>query len=113
MRLLVCGGRDYSDRDTLWRRLDELQPAKIIHGGASGADNLAWEYAHRNKVWWSVYPADWKRYGKRAGPMRNQEMIDHGKPDAVLAAPGGKGTADMIRRAKAAGIPVHYVYPRP
>lgn len=44
--------------------------------------------------------------GKAAGPIRNQRMLDEGKPDLVVAFPGGRGTADMVRRAKAAGVPV-------
>lgn len=52
------------------------------------------------------FPADWRKYGKSAGPLRNQQMIDEGKPDLVVAFPGGTGTADMVRRAKAAGIRV-------
>ena len=54
------------------------------------------------------YPADWKKYGKSAGPLRNQRMIDEGKPDLVVAFPGGVGTADMISRAKAYNISVLY-----
>lgn len=52
------------------------------------------------------YPADWKRDGRGAGPIRNQRMIDEGKPHIVIAFPGGKGTADMVMRAEMAGIPV-------
>ena len=54
------------------------------------------------------YPAQWDVYGRRAGPIRNQEMIDEGKPDGVVAFPGGKGTADMVRRAEAAGLKVWF-----
>ena len=47
---------------------------------------------------------DWKKYGKKAGPLRNQQMLEEGKPDLVVAFPGGNGTADMVRRAKKANI---------
>jgi hypothetical protein len=51
-------------------------------------------------------PADWKAHGRAAGPIRNQRMIDEHRPELVVAAPGGRGTADMVRRARAAGIEV-------
>jgi hypothetical protein len=56
-----------------------------------------------------VYVAQWKKHGRAAGPIRNQRMLDEGKPDLVVAFPGGRGTADMIRRAERAGVPVQQV----
>lgn len=78
----------------------------IIHGAATGADSLANRWAVVNWVRSEEYPADWKKHGAAAGPIRNQRMIDEGKPDLVVAFPGGKGTADMVSRAKAAGVRV-------
>jgi hypothetical protein len=110
LRLLVCGGRDYSDT----ARVDEVLGAihrtrgigAIIHGGAKGADRLAgwWGANHRVRV--LVFEADWNSHGKAAGPIRNKQMIEEGKPDAVVAFPGGRGTANMIGQAKAAGLKV-------
>ena len=111
-RVLVCGGRDYDDRDHIWNTLTELNNslgpfATVIHGCATGAD-------HEAMIWAQTMPgrhhapfqADWHRHGKAAGPIRNQRMIDEGKPDLVIAFPGGKGTADMVRRARAARVEV-------
>lgn len=113
MRVLVCGGRNYADLDTAHNWLDALHLASpiscVIDGGASGADRLGFEWAHCNGITTQTYKADWTKHGRAAGPIRNQQMIDEGKPDMVVAFPGGKGTADMIRRAKAAGIIVHEV----
>lgn len=106
MRLLVCGGRDYNDRDAIYCALTELHPSVVITGGCpTGADVIAGAWAFP-VVPLEVFPADWAKHGKAAGPIRNQMMIDKGKPDAVLAFPGGRGTADMVWRAKAAGIRV-------
>lgn len=106
MRVIVCDGRDFTDHDLVDLVLRRLpRDAMLIHGCARGADQLA------NAVWtgWdgSVerYPADWERFGKKAGVLRNQEMLDSGA-DLVIAFPGGKGTADMVRRAKAAKVRV-------
>ncbi len=113
-RIIVCGGRHFRDRDLVARTLAPYKPAsihepsehKIIHGGASGADALAAEWGACFGVPVREFPADWKRWGRAAGPMRNQRMIDEGKPDLVIAFPGGIGTADMIRRALVAGLKV-------
>jgi hypothetical protein len=78
----------------------------IIHGGARGADSMAGEFANETGIEEIVFPADWKMYGRRAGPIRNQQMLDEGKPDLVVAFPGGRGTADMVGRARTAGIEV-------
>lgn len=110
MRVLVCGGRDYADQATLFGALDMLAERgpinSIIQGGASGADKLARMWAITRNEHIDEYPADWRTHGKAAGPIRNQRMLDEGKPDLVMAFPGGRGTADMVRRAKAANLHV-------
>lgn len=81
--------------------------SQIWQGGAPGADALAIKWAKANDVEIQTMCADWRRYGKKAGPIRNQQMIDRCGADILLAFPtGGPGTADCIGRAKAAGIPV-------
>ncbi len=108
MRVLVCGGRDYTDRGWLQSVLSRIHAASsitvLIHGRARGADSLAGEWAERNGVMVLEYAADWERYKKAAGAVRNQRMLDHGKPELVLAFPGGRGTADMVGRARDAGV---------
>lgn len=112
MRVIVCGGRDYTDKEALWNYLDaRFGPpgiTTVISGMATGADSLASEYAEKQGLSLMKFPADWFQYGRAAGPIRNQQMIDEGKPDAVIAFPGGRGTADMVRRAKKAGLPVYH-----
>jgi predicted Rossmann-fold nucleotide-binding protein len=114
MRVLVCGGRDYDDWGELCERLALLHADRdiktIIHGGACGADRLAGKFARESDgIEEIVFPADWNRYGVRAGPIRNRRMLDEGKPDLVVAFRGGRGTADMIRQAKAANVPVQTI----
>lgn len=107
-RVLVCGGRDYIDTRRLNATLRGLDPppTTIIHGDYSGADELAGKWARRNLITERPFPPDWTKHGRAAGPIRNQQMLDEGKPHLVVAFPGNTGTADMIRRAEAAGIPV-------
>ncbi len=119
MRVLVCGGRDYSDFDRVKAVLDEYAARAgmlrtvltIIEGGASGADRLAalWCDMNPSNLHHITEPADWSAHSKAAGPIRNQKMIDEHNPHLVLAFPGGKGTADMVRRARAAGIEVREI----
>jgi hypothetical protein len=106
VRLLVCGGRDYHDRDRLFGILSALNPALIIHGAARGADALADEWARSHAVGIKSFPADWTLHGKSAGPRRNVLMLHEGHPTLVVAFPGGRGTEDMVRRALAAGVTV-------
>lgn len=108
MRVLVCGGRDYNELAILFDYLDNLnpEPTLIIEGGARGADYLAFRYASERMIDHLRFDADWNANGKAAGPMRNQRMIDEGKPDLVVAFPGGKGTQDMVSRAKKSGVEV-------
>lgn len=110
MRILVTGGRDYNDYKTVSHYLDSLrrgdETVVIIHGGASGADSLAGEWAEYNNALLEVYYANWHRHGRAAGPIRNEQMLRDGKPDLVVAFPGGRGTKDMVSRARRAGLAI-------
>ena len=107
MRVLVCGGRNYRDQSTVDEALlpYATPDAVIVNGAAGGADTLAQRFAERFGVRSEQYPADWRKHGRAAGPIRNQQMLDSGV-DIVIAFPGGRGTADMVGRARDAGVPV-------
>lgn len=122
VRVLVCGGRDFGDRDAVFRTLNELcgpcsdeRPLGtteliVIHGACpTGADRWADEWVMVEHSRFMEFPADWRTHGRAAGPIRNQRMLDEGKPDLVIAFPGGRGTADMVRRAKKAGVEVREI----
>jgi SLOG family YspA-like protein len=113
MRVLVCGGRNFTDvdllNDTLNAIWDSRKITMILHGGAPGADTLASYWAELAEVPCRRFPAQWQTYGKRAGPIRNQLMLQEGQPDLVVAFHGGIGTRDMIEQAKRAGVPVQIV----
>lgn len=108
LKILVCGGRAFDDYDRLQVVLDQhnLPENEIIHGDAPGADRLAGKWAVRRGVTCRSYPANWNLHGNAAGPIRNQKMLDVEHPDLVIAFPGGRGTDDMVMRAKRARIPV-------
>lgn len=92
----------YYDPDDNWLPSD----IEIISGMASGVDSVAVDWATCNWCKWHEYPANWEEYGKRAGYIRNKQMLDEGKPDLVVAFPGGRGTAMMVKLARHAGVEV-------
>lgn len=118
-RIAVTGGRDFADWNLIAKTMHALPDGVLVHGAAPGADDLA-------AKWWTrmmgrtdePHPADWDRQcdgncthrptsGRcpAAGPIRNQEMVDSGL-DLLVVFPGGRGTADMTRRADLAGVPL-------
>ena len=109
IKVLCCGGRDYADRENVDRCLNKIHTLLgidcIIHGDAVGADKLAGAWALNRNIAYVAMAAQWDKYGKAAGPIRNAEMIKE-QPHLVVAFPGGRGTADMVQRAQEAGIPV-------
>jgi len=110
MKILVCGGRNFNDVELLNTTLDNLRIERglvkvLIHGASRGADTLADDWANEHDVDVISVPADWRKYGRAAGPMRNAKMLEY-NPDLVVAFPGGKGTRSMIKLAEAAGIEV-------
>lgn len=113
MRLLICGDRDWSDWDAVERVVEELKPDVVIQGDARGADTIAAEVAEALGIKVLSFPANWERYGRGAGHIRNQQMLDLGKPDRVVAFHANidksKGTKDMVARARKAGIPTEVV----
>lgn len=112
MRVLVCGSRDWADRDALDAALDRaagvVRVTEVIHGSARGADTMAGEWAARRRIPVTAFPADWQNLGKRAGVVRNRTMLDLGRPGLVIAFPLGAspGTRHMVTIARVAGLPV-------
>ena len=110
IRFIVCGGRNYANRAMITRVLlratsGATSGAVLVHGDALGADTLAAEIWDS---WGGVtepHPANWAKYGKSAGPIRNREMASLGA-HFLIAFPGGRGTDDMIKAAVEANIPV-------
>ena len=110
-RVLVCGGRNFTNHDLLFKVLDNIKPQFIIHGGASGADSLADQYARMHKIPLQTFHAEWKKYkrpkGKNpAGMIRNKKMLSEGQPTLVVVFPGGDGTKDMLQLARKACVPI-------
>jgi len=114
MRYLFCGGRDWTDQQKIERRMKKLGPNDlVIEGGAPGADFISGVLADMRGIPHATFKANWHFYHKAAGPIRNGWMLKFGQPDKVIAFHSdiekSKGTADMVRRARKAGVPVEVV----
>lgn len=104
----ICGGRDYTGTVADAEFLDSLHKVRrftmVIHGGAPGADAFGLKWAISSGIRHRAFPADWETHGKAAGPRRNAEMA--ARADLVVAFPGGRGTEDMVRKARRSHVPV-------
>ena len=118
MNLIIAGCRDFTDRDIIYEGIDLFineygTPDRIIEGGASGVDRIAGEYAREHNIPLQICKADWNKYGRAAGPIRNDKMARHVRdciyePGYLLAFWDGKsrGTKNMIDTAERYGLSV-------
>jgi hypothetical protein len=116
MNLIIAGGRDFDNWHLLWESLERIlkdtdkSTITVFCGMAKGADTLGKQYALLNNIPVKLFPADWDTHGKKAGILRNQEMIDAGATHLVAFwDQKSRGTADMIKRATKAGLAVRVV----
>ena len=114
-RLIVCGGVDFNDYGFFKSQMDRLityyESVRLVSGHARGADAFAERYAAETGIPIQVFPAEWKKYGKAAGPIRNRAMLDYAKEEAPVVAAfwdgQSRGTGNMLKQAKAAGAECH------
>lgn len=120
MRVLVCGSRHFNDKELMADVLKQYAITEIIEGEARGADRLSRIYGEGRGIPVRCFPADWDKYGRAAGPIRNTQMLTEGKPDLVIAFLGpvavseftsglsdskySRGTKNMIDQAKKGGV---------
>lgn len=117
MRLLITGDRNWSNDQIIGAVLTSLAhdypDLVLIEGGANGADILSADIARYLGIKVLEFKADWNRFGRGAGPIRNQQMLDEGKPTAVMAfhpdLKNSRGTLDMVKRARRANLPVTWL----
>lgn len=112
----VTGGRNYADRLAVEATLDainvQLGIALLVCGGCTGADQLALDWANKRCIQTAVFaitPAQWRKHGGIAGPLRNRIMLKTTSPDVLVAFPGGKGTRDCTKQATDLAIEVQKV----
>lgn len=113
--VLVCGGRDYGNSAKVYTYLDMLAAwhgqLMVITGGARGADLIAESWARQRQHIYVGFPAQWDKYGKRAGMARNAEMAALSGAQLVVAFYGGRGTRNMVNTAASMDPPIPVALP--
>lgn len=122
-KLVVAGTRNFDDYELLRNKLATLLMKRrcwtidcneeIVSGGAPGADTLAVRYATEASIPFKVFPADWNKYGKSAGPRRNKQMAEYADAAIVFWDGKSRGTQNMIQQMREAGKSVEVIiYPQ-
>lgn len=119
MKIIVCGGRHFYDYELLKRKIQTVinmhhlkyEDIEIVSGHCEGADMLGEKYAQEFGASITIFPAQWEKYGRAAGPIRNKQMVDYIKEDEnplviAFTSPRTKGTRNTIKEAKKLNIPV-------
>jgi hypothetical protein len=114
IKLIFCGDRFWRNKSFIRETMDIIRSNigefVVIEGEASGADSFARDIAEDILLKVEPYPADWEKYKKAAGPIRNAQMLKEGKPHGVVAFHRdllySRGTKNMVEQALKAGLPV-------
>lgn len=116
IKIIACGDRRWSNKDSVERELSLLpKEVLILHGAATGADSLVEEVAKELGLKTKPFPAEWSKYSRAAGPIRNKAMLDflNGEPFMLLVfhkdLPNSKGSKDMVARAVDAGMSIRLI----
>lgn len=109
MKVGVVGSRSFTDYELMKKTLDEFEITEIISGGANGADKLAELYAFENKIPLKIFRPDWNKFGKRAGFLRNSDIVNNSEHVIAFWNTSSRGTLDSISKAKELNIPVTIV----
>lgn len=96
MKTAVIGSRTFNNLDMLTEELSKYEITEIISGGAKGADSLAETYATKNNIPTTIFKADWKKYGRAAGPIRNKDIVENSERIIAFWDYESKGTKNSI-----------------
>lgn len=112
-RIIICGGRHFDNYSSLEYVMDQVMSdldldfseIEVVSGHCTGADQLGELYADRNRLLCTIFPAQWEKYGRSAGPIRNSAMIDYAAESEVpvvvaFVSPNTRGTNDTVAKAK-------------
>lgn len=109
MRTIIAGSRHCNNMALVKLAILEsgFEITEVVSGFANGVDYLGEQYSYQKGLPLKIFPANWTKYGKSAGPIRNREMADYADALIAILYPGSRGTADMIKVAKAKGLKVY------
>ena len=104
MKVIIAGGRSYTLTDDGREKLDQIDISEVVSSGDPGADRCGCLYAQMHGIPVARFYADWQKFGRAAGPIRNRQMAEYA--DAVALFNGGSGTKSMFLEANKAGIKI-------
>ena len=115
VRVALVGGRDVEDFAFVLDRFEEVllkeglhkYQIKIVSGGAKGVDSIARRIASLYGIPFREFPAEWDRYGKKAGPLRNSKIVENSDIVIAIPSPSSRGTWDTVRKAEKRGLKVY------
>lgn len=109
MKVIIAGSRDFHDYDIVLSAIKESQfnISEVVSGGANGVDAMGEQYAEENNIILKIYPADWKKHGNAAGPIRNKQMAKYADALIAIQKDNSKGTKNMIETALKEGLKVY------
>ena len=105
MKLAIVGSRTFTDKNLFNDGLNKFiekhgKPDLIVSGGAKGADTLGENYAKENNIPTQIFYPNWKKYGKKAGILRNKDIVDNCTHILAFPSKNGVGTQDTIRKGE-------------
>lgn len=111
MRVIVAGSREITDYDIVRKAIEDsgFKPSLIVSGGARGVDRLGERYAAEHGIPVKKFPADWEKFGKAAGHIRNKQMAEHGDALVAVWLNESRGTKNMIMNATNCGLQLYVV----
>lgn len=109
MRVIIAGSRDFEDFEQLAGAVRDsgFRITEVVSGCARGADLLGEVWAEEQGIPVKKFPAEWEKFGKMAGPIRNRRMAQYAQGLIALWDGSSRGTENMIQLAQEKGIPVH------
>lgn len=116
-RVIICGSREFDNKGLCFAKLDEIlskyENVEIISGQSKGADLFGEEYAQLHSLKMTIFPANWKRYGKTAGPIRNKAMLMYAlEAETIVIAfwnGSSRGTKNMIEQAEKQNVRIYVI----
>jgi hypothetical protein len=110
-KTIIAGGRGFDDYEFLKESVDalEIDITEVVSGKCKGVDLFGEQYAKENEIKIKEFPANWKQFGRSAGPIRNGEMAKYADTLIAFWDQKSKGTKSMINLAKKNGLTVHVI----
>ncbi len=113
MKVIVAGSREFENYEMLKNKLDKLlvnqKEIQIVSGGCRGADKLGERYAKEKGYSLKIFKANWDKYGKKAGPLRNRKMAEYANGLVAFYKEGSKGTKNMIEEARKRNLKIRII----